>query len=399
MLNKALLALFTLILLSCTRQGPVEKEAISPSLALDPVLEEDSLFPEPAHAAEEDYLTIIAVGDNLYHNVMVRDGEQGDYGAAYIEIRSLVQSADIAFINQETLLGGREFGFTGWPLFNSPQSLGRALAALGFNVVSHANNHVMDRGERALNATMEFWDTIPGVMVLGIHPSPEARNTPVVAEINNFRIGFLAYTYGTNSLALPPGRPYMVSLIDREVMAREINALRPLCDFLVVSMHWGNEYQHNPSINQRELADFLAEHQVDLVIGHHPHVIQPIEYILRPDGRFMLCFFSLGNFISAQATPPTMLGIMAYVKIRKIPALEDEEKSSFIFVDDGAIPLVTHFERGWTNFKVYPLYSYSVESSRRHWMNRESMIMTVDYLRELSERILGFRKIKQNPFN
>jgi len=373
---------------SCTRPEP-EEQVTYPVLEAEP-------------APQYDHLIIIAVGDNLYHNVMVRLGEAGDYEAAYQPIRYLVQQADIAFINQETVLGGEEFGFTGWPLFNSPQALGRALSATGFNVVNHANNHAMDRGERALLATMDFWDTIPEVTVLGVHRSAEERSRPVIIEKNNFRVGFLAYTFSLNGIPLPRNRPYMVSLINREVMAREINALRPLCDVLIVSMHWGDEYVFVPTREQRALAEFLAEHQVDIVLGHHPHVLQPVEFIRRPDGRVMLCFFSLGNFISAQDRTYRMLGAMAYIKLRRIPPKVEGGRASFIFVDDGVIPVVTHFERHWTNFRVYPLYSYTDELAAIHWMTlnpeRAGGVFNLDFLTNLSQSVLGNRVINRNPF-
>ena len=358
-----------------------------------------SLETEAEPQIQEDYLVIIAVGDNLYHDVMIRQGEQGDYEAAYSEIRDLVQNADIAFINQETLLGGREFGFSGYPQFNSPQSLGRAISNVGFNVISHANNHAMDRGERAVIATLDFWDTIPGTTILGMHRSEEARNNPAIIEVNNFRIGFLAYTYGLNGIPLPRNRPYLVSLINREVMEKEINAIRPLCDILIVSMHWGDEYRHDYNRTQEDLAAFLAEHQVDIILGHHPHVLQPVEYIPRPDGRFMLCFYSLGNFLSAQSRLSTMLGAMAYIKLKRIPAENEEENDSFMFMAEGAIPLVTHYERDWTGFKVYPLYEYSEELAEKHWLGRGNTTVTMDYLQDTSTHVLGFRKIMQNPFD
>ena len=392
MQKKLFLFILLISFLSCSRN----------EIELLEELNEDNIISENITVEvteEDDYLIIIAAGDNLYHNVMVRSGEEGDYEAAYSEILSLVQSADIAFINQETVLGGRDFGFTGFPLFNSPQALGRAISNVGFNVVSHANNHAMDRGERALIATMDFWDTIPEVRVLGIHRSEEARNNPIIMEINNISVGFLAYSFGTNGIPLPTARPYMVSLINMEIMESEISALRPLCDFLIVSMHWGNEYQHHYSSRQRELAAFLAEQEVDLVLGHHPHVLQPVEYIQRPDGRFMLCFYSLGNFISAQATPPTMLGAMAYIRIKRLPSPNEGERNTFIFVDEGAIPVVTHFEDNWINFKIYPLYAYSDEIAQRHRKNREEMVLSMDYLTDLSTRVLGVRAIMRNPFD
>jgi poly-gamma-glutamate synthesis protein (capsule biosynthesis protein) len=246
---------------------------------------------------------------------------------------------------------------------------------------------------------MDFWDAFPEIKILGIHRTRETRRLPALIEKNNIKVGFLAYTYGTNYIPIPADKPYLVSLINRRIMEEEINALRPLCDFLVVSMHWGEEYFHNYSREQENLAAFLAEHKVDMVIGHHPHVIQPAEYIMRPDGRYMLCFYSLGNLISAMNRPPTILGAMAYVKIKKIPSAEGEEADSFMFMDAGAIPLVTHFENNFIGFKIYPLYTYTVELAARHRINRERNELTMKYLSDLSARIFGGKEILRNPFD
>ena len=297
-----------LVLFSCATQGPVKERKSGTEKNVPSAAEEitSSLpgteIPSPGKGSEAnltpfkaealpDYLTIVAAGDNLYHEVMIKESEAGDYKSIYGEIRDLVEKADIAFINQETLLAGKDFGFSGYPQFNSPQELGRAIAAAGFNVVNHATNHIMDKGEKAILATMDFWETIPQVTILGIHRSEEQRNLPKLVKKNNICVGFLAYTYGTNAIPVPAGKSFLVSLADIEIMEKEIDALRPLCDFLVVSMHWGEEYQYDYSKNQEKLAAFLAEHNVDLVIGHHPHVIQPVEYIARPDGGNMLCFY------------------------------------------------------------------------------------------------------------
>ena len=338
---------------------------------------------------EDDYLTIIAAGDNLYHAPMYRLGEEGDYETNYLEIRSLAKNADIAFINQETLLAGIEFGFSTYPLFNSPQSLGRALEKTGFNVVNHANNHVMDKGEDAVFATLDFWDNYPDVAVLGIHRSEEKRNLPVLLKKNNITLGFLSYTCETNGIPVPADKPYLVSLANTEIMAREIDALRPLCDFLVVSMHWGEEYQHDYNKSQKNLAVLLAEHAVDLVIGHHPHVIQKIENVPRPDGRNMLCFYSLGNFLSAQIESETLLGAMAFVRLKK-----NTLKDTVSIEEYGAIPMVTHYEKNFTGFKVYPLYAYTDDLAKKHWKSN----LTTNYFKSLSSRIFGEREILWDPF-
>jgi len=340
---------------------------------------------------EDDYLTIIAAGDNLYHAAMIKLGEKGDYETAYLEIRSLAKNADIAFINQETLLAGSKFGFSDYPNFNTPQSVGRALEKTGFNVVNHATNHIMDKGGDAVFATLDFWDDYPDVTVLGIHRSEEKRKLPVLLRKNNITVGFLSYTYGTNGIPVPADKPYLISLINTAIMAKEIDAIRPLCDFLVVSMHWGDEYQHDYNKTQKNLAVLLAEHGVDLVIGHHPHVIQKIESIPRPDGNNMLCFYSLGNLISAMTQSESMLlGAMAFIRLKKT-ALE----GTVSIEEYGAIPTVTHYDKSYSGFKVYPLYAYTEDLVKKHWKSS----LTMDYLKSLSSKIFGDMEILRDPFN
>jgi len=379
--------LFPLLLLfSCASRAPVKETEPPPP----PIIEQE--LPPPVIEVlppEDSYLTIIAAGDNLYHAPMIKLGEEGDYETAYLEVRSLVQTADIAFINQETILGGKEFGFSGYPEFNSPQAVGQALVKSGFSVVNHATNHIMDKGEKAIFATMDFWDSFPDVTVLGIHRSEERRSLPVLVKKNNITLGFLSYTYGTNYIPLPKDKPYLVSLINTEIMVREIDALRPLCDFLVVSMHWGEEYQHDYSKTQKNLAALLAEHAVDLVIGHHPHVIQKIEDITRPDGKNMLCFYSLGNFISAQTDSATLLGAMAFVRLKKTAS------ENIISIEEYcAIPTVTHYEKDFSGFKVYPLYAYTEELVKKHWKSG----LSINYLKNLSSKIFGDKEMLKNPF-
>jgi poly-gamma-glutamate synthesis protein (capsule biosynthesis protein) len=343
-----------------------------------------------------DYLSLVAAGDNLFHSVMLRpDPKTGayDFTACYSEIKPLIEPADIAFINQETLLGGEAYGFSGYPLFNTPQELGEALRVTGFDVVNHATNHIMDKGEKAVFSTMDYWDTVSGVRYLGIHRSQEDRDVKkVIVEKNGIKIGFLAYTYGTNGLAVPQDKPYLVSLINESVMESEIKALRPLCDFLIVSMHWGVEYQHEVSGEQKRLSRFLADNQVDLIIGHHPHVLEPYEFLDRPGGQKTLCFYSLGNFISAQSTAPTQLGGIAFVRIKR----EGEETA---IEEAGIIPTVNHYEGDYTGFKVYPLYAYTGELAEKHLLRLRGADITIPWLQELAEKTLsGGNILSKNPF-
>jgi poly-gamma-glutamate synthesis protein (capsule biosynthesis protein) len=346
-----------------------------------------------ARLGAETSLTLVAAGDNLYHDVMLRPtGKDGTYNYTpfYAAVRPMIEQADIAFINQETVLAGKEYGLSGYPRFNSPQELGETIVELGFDVVNHATNHVMDKGEAGVFATLDFWDKHPEVRYIGIHRSRDAEDT-VILEKNGIRVGFLSYTYGTNGLPLPKDKPYLVSLIDTGRMAREIDALRPKCDFLVVSMHWGNEYEFNYSPEQERLRVFLVEHKVDLIIGHHPHVLQTFTQTTRSDGRTSLCFYSLGNFISSQERNITLLGGLMYVKIKKEGTLIQVEKA-------GVIPVVTHYERGFTNYQVYPLYEYTEALAAKHLRRTAGNEISPGYFRQLAQKVLGAALLDYNPF-
>jgi poly-gamma-glutamate synthesis protein (capsule biosynthesis protein) len=350
--------------------------------------------PEP-QKIQEDYLTFIAAGDNLFHNELYESSFKDDvyqFDPIYEEIKSFIEPADIAFINQETLLAGKDFEYSSYPQFNTPQELGSTLQKVGFDVVSHANNHVMDKGSKATIATVNFWNTIPNVKVLGIHASQESRNDNyVIIEKNNIKVGFLAYTCSTNYLAVPKDMPYLVSLADKEIMAKEIDALRPLCDVLIVSMHWGNEYEHMQNTDQETWSSFLAEHNADIIIGHHPHVLQPYEYIERADGKRMLCYYSLGNFVSGQDEAPRMLGGLAYIKIKKAETEISIEQA-------GIIPVMTHYSTSLDGFKVYPLHSYTEELLSQHWIKWKVKDINLEYFNSIVDDVFEDEVIKYNPF-
>jgi poly-gamma-glutamate synthesis protein (capsule biosynthesis protein) len=338
-------------------------------------------------------LTFVATGDNLFHETIIDSSLKNgvyDFAPIYSEIKSIIKSADLAFINQETVMAGASFGYSGYPAFNTPQSLAKTLADTGFSIVNQANNHAMDMGKTGLYATLDLWDTIEGITVIGARKEGESAR---IITKNNIRLGFLSYTYGLNGIALPADNPALVSLINRNTMAREIDALRPLCDFLIVSMHWGDEYQTEPGKTQTDLALFLAEHNVDLIIGHHPHVLQKAQTITLANGRKTVCFYSLGNFVSNQRGGERIIGGMIAVTFKKQNmGVEIEELS---ISDYGMIPVICHFDRGFINTKVYPLYSYSDELLKNHALKDKDL--TMDYFYSVLKR-METKIFMKNPF-
>jgi poly-gamma-glutamate synthesis protein (capsule biosynthesis protein) len=394
-LSKGTLAILpVLFFFSCTGL-PSSKKIPVPAPEAE-ITTESEIQHEAASGA--DYLTIVAAGDNLIHEPIIRAGfVNGGYSfdSMYDKIKGYILPADIAFVNQETVLVNKDLGYSGYPLFGSPKEIGTALAATGFNIINHATNHIMDKGEAGILSSMDFWDSYKDIHYLGIHRSEEDRTQRhVIISKNNFKIGFLSYTYGTNGIPLPRGKFWLVSLIERGKMAADIKALRPLCDYLVVSMHWGDEYKLGYNKEQENLAVFLAEQQVDLVIGHHPHVIEPLAIIKRSNGGSMPVFYSLGNFFSAHMTTikETLLGGIMYVRLKKI-------KEAISIEEIGIIPVITHYDAGLSSFGVYPLHEYSEDLAARHWNRRRGDgNVTYSYFIKLAGEMFGPALIMENPF-
>jgi len=344
-------------------------------------------------------VTFAAVGDNLFHHSVYGTAWQnGAYNFApiFAEVKDIIINADIAFVNQETVMAGSRFGYSGYPRFNTPAALAPTLAETGFNIINLANNHVMDMGAAGLYETLDLFDTIEGITVIGARKEGESAR---IITKNNITFGFLAYAHSLNGFALPRDNPNLVSMINRSTMTQEIEALRPLCDFLIVSVHWGDEYRLQPGNDQIELAKFLAELNVDLIIGHHPHVLQRVETITLPNGRKTLCFYSLGNFVSHQIERETLIGGMAIMTFSKEEVVtETREITEILEIKDiGMIPLVTHYDRRWSNTKVYPLYAYTQELLRLHRHSTVDPLFTMNFLHNVQNR-LNIRIITENPF-
>ena len=381
-----LLAIYAEILLfiGCTEpEVPVEKQVAA------------------AEKTQTSMITIVAAGDNLIHDIIYNrarissEEDKFDFTANYAQITPIIKSADIAFVNQETVLGGKQFGHSGYPVFNTPQDAGVGLINAGFNVINHASNHVLDKGEKAAVATMDFWESL-GVRYLGIFRTEEKRKTGhQIVEKNGIKVGFLSYTYGLNGFPLPKDKPWMVGIIDKDVMALEIGQLRPLCDLLVVSMHWGNEFQHTVSSTQKELANFLAVHKVDVIIGHHPHVTCPIEVISRPDGGNLFVYYSLGDLVShtqSDWTPDTITGGLAFIRVKKT---QIKSGTSCIVETAAVIPTVCHYNYDRQSpFVVYPLWDYPEELASKHYKSK----MTVDYLRGVAQQVFGIRVLEKDQY-
>ncbi|MDD2435671.1 MAG: CapA family protein [Bacilli bacterium] len=265
--------------------------------------------------------SLAAVGDALIHNGIYDSAYVGnnnyDFTKMFTYIKPIINKFDLAFYNQETVIGGKNIGVSTYPNFNSPDEIGLNLLDTGFNLVNLATNHTLDRGANATLYSVDFWKT-KDALAVGSYASFEERNEPVIKEINNITYSMLGYTYGTNGIAIPNGKEYLVNVYDAAKVKEDIERVRDKVDVLMVSMHWGVEYTHVPTKTQRQQAEYLASLGVDIIIGHHPHVIQPIEFI---DDTVVI--YSLGNFISGQNTEAQRVGLMAALTVNKTVDGED----------------------------------------------------------------------------
>ncbi len=277
---------------------------------------------EPAASSQPVQIDLVMIGDILQHSYVYKSGYQNDgtrnYDHVFSHIASELEGMDIKVVNQETPLGGSVSEFSGYPSFNGPQEMGDAEAKVGFNVVLRASNHTMDVGYDGLHSELAFWKGAhPDVHVIGA-ADPKDSSTSVddvyVFEKDGFKVALLNYTYDLNGYSDPKGA---VSMLDEGHVRATMKKAREEADMVVVFPHWGEEYQTKPVASQRTWEKFFIECGADVIIGGHPHVIEPVETFERASGGVGVCFWSVGNFISTQIDNENLVGGMAKVSLQK----------------------------------------------------------------------------------
>ncbi|MBV7506504.1 CapA family protein [Bacillus sp. sid0103] len=292
-------------------------------------------------------ITIGAIGDILIHDNIYQDAYNGatyEFDPMFENVKPLLEKPDVLTANQESTLGGKALGLSGYPRFNSPYEVADALVHTGVDIVSTANNHTLDKGEKGIKLEAKYLESI-GLPHVGSFLNEKDRQNLRILNKNGIKIAFLSYTYGTNGIPVPDGKDFLVNLINRETMRDEIHRAKKEADVIVISIHWGNEYHRMPTKEQKELAHFLANEGVDIIFGSHPHVLQPMEWIKTDDGRKTFVIYSLGNFISAQHNDYKDIGGLATLDITK--HVSDKGKSIEI-----------------SNPKFYPTYVASKHNTR-----------------------------------
>lgn len=297
-------------------------------------------------------------------------------------------------MNQEVIIGGADLGISGYPCFNADYSLCDSLVGAGFDVICHATNHAMDKGRAGLVNCAEYWrDEYPQITVLGIHDIADTSTScgadPAIIELGDMRIAVLNYTYGTNGISLPADMPYAVDLLNEEQVVADIQRAEELADFTIVCPHWGTEYRLTSDASQEKWTKIFAENGADLILGTHPHVIEPIEWVTDEASEHeMLVYYSLGNFVNwtsgtGEGVANRMVGGMAEVTITKNDHGEVE------IADYGVKPMISHVTSDPEGVTTYFLEDYDAVLAEENEIVSQDSNFSREYCVNLCDSVWG----------
>ncbi|MBO6101542.1 MAG: CapA family protein [Spirochaetaceae bacterium] len=403
-IKPCILIILIVLLTSCqTSKGTSKKDS---GIETEPVTEQQQTQqtakhqPKPKEKEPEIVsASLIAVGDNLIHSPIYTQAENRAkaakletkdtnipkylFDSAYTELLPFVELADFAFINQETLVAP-SFTPSTYPRFCSPKEMGDFVLDSGFNMISIANNHMLDKEEAGLRDSLNYWKNQDRAVVSGAFFDKEDMDTVRIIEKNSIKLGFVAFTSSLNGLTLPEKSKLQIGLANNEAqLEKMIKDAKSKSDLVVVSAHWGEEYKTKPNKTQTELAQKLADWGADIIIGTHPHVLQPIEELRASDGRRVLVAYSLGNLISSQNEGQRVIGGLLSMTIEK--NLDTGETQ---FSNVSLLPLVTNYGNGFANISIYPITKYTPDLASRHGVKRFTNNFNYNYILKQAQDII-----------
>lgn len=337
-------------------------------------------------------VNIMMVGDILLHMPIEETCHQEDgsydFSSIFANTSDIISSADLALVNQEVIIGGEELGVSGYPCFNAPYPIADALVDSGFDIICHATNHALDKGTKGIINTLNYWNSAhPEIITLGIYDNEEDSKNITVVTVNDIKIAILNYTYGTNGIPIPKSMPYCVETLDKELVIADLDLAEEIADFTIVCPHWGTEYVLHHTSTQEYWSKIFMEHGADLVIGTHPHVIEDIEFY-HEDGHDMLCYYSIGNFVSwtsssGKGVINRVVGGIANVTIAK-------DYTGKVYIDSyNVIPTVCHLEDITNGVTVYPLQLYTQELALQNKISKQDSSFTLDNCNALVQDVWG----------
>ena len=360
--------------------------------------------PSPTPTPAPVSATIVAVGDDLMHQGVYNSGKSGgtyNFDHIFKDTAYLLADADIKIMNQETIFGGNEKGLSSYPLFNSPVEMSDALVKAGYNVITHATNHARDMGIDGLLYCAKYWkEHHPETLVVGIYETEEEQKQIPIMIVNGIKFAILNYTYSHNSAIWKKdcdGHLNMLCAFNPDTREIDFNTINPqvledikkaetMADFTIVCPHWGQEYYDTQRPQQENFAKQMTEAGADLIIGTHPHVIEPVAWIEAENGNKSLCYYSLGNFTSTQDEWVRILGGMA-----KLTVIKDGSGTYIDPESARAIPIVNHYTSPGNLVKgVYSLKNYTADLAAKHGLKpRKGIVVTIDNLTNHAKKVFG----------
>lgn len=345
---------------------------------------------QPAKTEQTKSFTFMGVGDNLIHGAIwyyqQQAGQAFNFDENYANILPYTKKADLAYINFETIAASTDHStLSSYPMFNGPVEINDAVVKAGFNWMSLASNHSLDAGVDGILKEHEYMKKLdPNMTITGSYPSEQASQKPVVKTVNGIKVGLATYTYGLNGMSLDADHQWMINLIDEDKIKKDIEALNKVSDVQIVSMHWGDEYSNGLNEQQESIAKLLNELGVEVIIGTHPHVIEPATWI-HSKKQDTLCYYSLGNFLSAQDVNDRMIGGMATFKLTY-----DFNKKKATITNAEFTPTVTYASSDWKTINVNTIHEWDDQKAASSYVTiNEGQPLTMDYIQSYVTSVMG----------
>lgn len=319
---------------------------------------------------ENNTLHMVAVGDNMIHDAIIQAGKKNDWNFDFLyeNIKKDIENADVAFVNQETPFVKSHSAVAGYPDFATPTEVGDALAAAGFDVVTHATEHIFDQGSDGIINSVTFWKkNYPEITRLGIHSDEEEKNYEI-RNVKNFKIALLNYsTLLSENHKIEKDETYMINLYSEKNVKADLEAAKEEADLTIVTLHGGKSDSAEPDEKLLDRVSFLSEQGADIILCSHPHILKGYELLTREDKGKTLVYYSLGNFASGQTALENLLGGMADITIKK-----NADSGKISIEDYSLVPLVMHYNSDFSEAGIYKLSDYSEELASEHASRKQN---------------------------